>query len=70
MVDLGKKTLNLRCMCLQCLGEKYVTGKIQEAMRREEYSGGYEKERITNLVAIALPSSGEQPEQPGLEQNY
>ena len=32
-------------------------------MRRKEYSGGYEKQRITNLVATALPCSVERPEQ-------
>ena len=32
-------------------------------MRSKEYSGGYEKQRITNLVATALPCSVEPSEQ-------
>ena len=31
------------------LGEKYVAQKIQEAMRAEEYSGGYEKHIIPKI---------------------
>ena len=39
------------------LGEKYVAEKIQEAMRTEEYSGGYEKHRIPKIVHTSFRSN-------------
>ena len=40
------------------LGQPLLGEKIQEAMRMEEFSGGYEKHRISTIVPLQPPRAG------------